>query len=590
MNRIPVKRPDTAGAVTSTAIVEISAPSGARVASERTRSVRRGLLAVETFATLARVAQQAFGRVRFRERKMAGQALGGQEVARHRRLAEVVSERLRSPLSERGRLLFALVPTLVMFWAGACFVWNHFLVGPYLLDSGWLSALTYRDGLFPDNPPCAHSLQEYYGLHVTPLVSLGSLLSYVVPLERVPYYCLFQGLIYAPLGALTALLAHPKGLDTSWGGATIALVGALVFALNGQVLACLGYPHFEIFMSAGLCVMLAGFAAGSRKLAWLGLLMAAATREDGGLHALAFVSAALAVDLSGRPFPFARRHLLHMAGAAALSSILAIGTQRIFFEPANLFVHQYLGEPAFSHITGALLQKRLTHFPDEAAFIAYPLAGTLVLAIIARDARYLLGWLVELPWLLLNLLAVEDLKAAFSVYTGFPFVASMFWVGAYGQVGRGVIGKQRWLGALSTVSLLSTLGLYLSHPGPFLSTIRTAAVPLDVPYAGLAEFAENMERDPTTYGRVLVDRSVTAWAINGIPRERCVSSLMRVEAPNSYDGIVFFKRGGLSALMPRFLEKSPYSQCGRIPQTDVFMCRRPGGSLPSPFEASSFGS
>jgi hypothetical protein len=551
---------------------------------------QQGLSFAPNFGSLVRVSQQAVRRLQVWERSIGALSRASQQAFKQLRVLDVLSQQLRRPTSSRGRLLFALLPTLAAFWAGSCFVWNHFLNGPYLLDSGWFSAITYREGVFPDNPPCAHPLREYFGLHVTPLVSLGSLLSYLVPLDRVPYYCLFQGLIYAPLGALAALLARAKGGDATWGGACLVLGGAFLFAFNGQVLACLGYPHFEIFLSVGLCLMLVGFAAGRLRLAWLGLILAAATREDGGFHAVAFIVAALACSVSRRPFPIERRDLLRMAGAALLASVGAIVVQRVFFEPANLFRAQYLGNPAFGHITSALLQKRLLLLPDKAAFILLPMLGTAILCGITRDPRYLFGWIVELPWFLINFLAAEELKSAFSVYTGFPFVASIFWVGAYGQVGNYVFGKQRWLAVLSVVSALSTYGLYRSHPNPFKSTIRTAMIPADVPYAELADFSSKLEQNAPGYNRLLVDRSVAAWAVKGISRDRCVGALMRVESPESFDGIAFFRRGGLGAQIPRFIDKSPFSQCGRIPQTEVFLCMRPGKELPVPFEEASLGS
>jgi hypothetical protein len=483
----------------------------------------------------------------------------------------------------------ALIPSAAAFWAGACFVWNHFLRGPYLLDSGWYSAIIYQQGLLPDNPSAAHSIREYYGVHVSPLVSLASLVSYVLPIGRVPYYCLFQGLIYAPLGAVTAILARSKGSDLTSLGAVKVLVASLLFAFNGQALACLGYPHYEIFLSAGVCILVAGVATGHERLAWLGVVLAGATREDGGLHALAFTMAVLACDLTGRPFPLERRALIRIALVSGLMSVAAFLVQKLFFQSANLFRHEYLGEPTYAHLTMATLKRRILGMPVDANFIVLPLAGTIVLAAVARDARYLLGWVVELPWLLVNLLAAQELKAQFSIYTGFPFVASIFWVGAYGQIGRTVPGKQSWLAGLAAVSALSTFGLYDSRPGPFKSIFKYASVPVDVPYADIAEFAGNLKRDPNAYGTILADPSITSWAIESMPPGRNVSELQRVVAPQDYDGIAFFRRGRLGPQIQRFVEKSEFSKCGNIPKTEIFLCTRPSRALPSPFRPAPLG-
>jgi hypothetical protein len=523
----------------------------------------------------------------FRVSNLGNLTRGSQQPSRRLRISEVVAAWRERPLSRGTRLLLAVVPVAAAFWAAACFVWNHFLTGPYLLDSGWFSALVYRAGILPDNPPCANSLREYFGLHVAPLLSVASLLSYTVPLGRVEYYCLFQGFIYAPLGGVTALLARSSGLDRSLGGALIVLLGSLLFAFNGQVLACLGYPHFEVFLAAGLCILLAGFAAGSVRLAWLGLLLVALTREDGGFHSAAFVLAALVCSISGRPFPIARRTLVAMLGVSLLMSLVAVVAQRAFFEPANLFRHLYTGDPPYAHITVEVLQRRLGRLPEKAAFMVWPFLATLGLAAITRDWRYLLGWLAESPWFVLNLLALEELKSVFSIYTGFPFIASLFWVGAYGQVGKEWLGKRRWLSALALVSALATGGMYWSHPGPFSDLMRRASLPVDVPSAGLGEFAAHLARDPLAYGRVLFDRGVASWAVTSLPAEHCVSSLTSMPALAAFDGMSFFREGSLGPDLPRFIEKSPYSKCGRIRGTDVFMCIRPGKPLLSPFETAS---
>src|SRR5678816_4473809 len=70
-----------------------------------------------------------------------------------------------------------------------------------LLDSGWLSAVVYRAGLIPRNPSIACDWATYfYGVHFSPILSVFSLLSYLVPLPRIEWYAVVQGLIYVPIG------------------------------------------------------------------------------------------------------------------------------------------------------------------------------------------------------------------------------------------------------------------------------------------------------------------------------------------------------------------------------------------------------
>lgn len=500
-----------------------------------------------------------------------------------------VAHLLEARLSTRARLLLAAIPPLVVFWAGACFVWNHFLRGPYLLDSGWYSSIIYQQGLLPDNPRSAHSIREYYGIHVSPLVSMASLVSYLLPIGRVPYYCLFQGLIYAPLGMVTGVLARQSQVDsTAWGSIKV-LVTSLLFAFNGQAMACLGYPHYEIFLSGGLCILLAGFATGRAGLAWLGVAIAAGTREDGGLHAMAFCVAGIACSVTRRPFPLPRATMMKLALVAGLASLAAFAIQKVGFHSASLFRHEYLGEPAYAHLTLDVIRRRLAALPEDANFILLAIAASAVVAGATRDWRFLLGWVVELPWLLVNFCAAQELKAHFSIYTGFPFVASIFWIGAYGQIGRELFGARPWLGALALVSALSTYGLYYSRPVPFKYLLEFSSAPADIPYRELAEFARQLEEDPDTYGAILADPGVTAWAVRTIPSERSVADVQRVVSPQAFDGIAFFKHGRLGQTVQRFVDKSGYSRCGNIQGTDVFMCVRPERALPPMFREAPLG-
>jgi hypothetical protein len=334
-------------------------------------------------------------------------------------------------------------------------------------------------------------------------------------------------------------------------------------------------------------MMIAGFAVSKPPVAWLGLALAGATREDGGFHALAFTLAALACSLSGRRFPIERGTLIRMAIAAAAMSAAAVFVQNFVFESAGTFGRQFLGQPALGHLTPELLQRRLLSLPLRTGFVVFPMIGSVVVAALARDARYLLGWVAELPWMLVCVLALSEGKGALGTYNGFPLVASIFWVGAYGQIGRPLLGRQPWLVVLAALSGLATLGGFLSHPNPFRSTLWMAAVPTDVAYAGIAQFARGLERREGFYGNVLVDPGVASWALGGVSAEQCVPSLMKIVSPHSYEGIAFFRGGAFGPQMERFIKKSPFSQCGQIPTSEVFLCTRPSHALPSPFVMAS---
>jgi hypothetical protein len=486
-----------------------------------------------------------------------------------------------------AKALTTILPALCLFWAGACFVWNHFLEGPFLHDAGWYSAIIHRQGLLPNNPPSAYPLAEYFAVHLSVAVSLASALSYLIPLDRVEYYCLFQGMLYAPLGWVAARLLNVDRSTARISDALWVLLGSLLFALNGQVISCLGYPHYEILISVGVCILLLGLALGSPRCSWLGIALAAMTREDGGFHAAAFIAATWLSGASGRPFPVAPRAQLAMLAVSIGASLAAIVLQRVFFQPAGLFQHEYLGEPAFSHISLSTVAERLAAFAESARFVLLPCLGSLVIAVRWRDWRYLLGWAVEFPWFLLNLLAAQELKSTFDIYTGFPFVGSIFWMGAYARVAVPKLAPARALSALAVTSALSAIGMASSHPAASKHILTRVAWPVDIPHRGLRAFAGRLSLDPDAHGNILVDPGIASWAIENMPAERRVFDVADVRRLDSRDGIAFFRSSSRGPMLRRLVAASPFTNCGRIPGTEVFLCARPNRALPPEFVPAS---
>lgn len=489
-------------------------------------------------------------------------------------------------VSSRVWLLVAVVvPCVVVAWLNAWFVWNHFVEGAFLHDSGWYSYIVWRDGVLPKNPVVAEGLPDYYGIHVSPLVSTASVLSYLVPLDRVRWYCLFQASLYAPLAGAAVLLVKERTRLVD----AFAVAGtALAFALSGQVVQCVRYPHFEIFVVVGIAFMLAGLATGRSKLAWAGLFVAAATREDGGFHAAFFCAAVVASDLSGRPFPVRRKTVITMFVVATLASVLAFVFQKTFFQTANLFRREYLGEPAYAHLTAAEVWRRTKLFFDRSAFIAFPMMGTFAVAFIRRDRRYLLGWAVELPWFLLNLFAHQEAKFQFTIYTGFPFIGSFFWVGAYAFVARRDDESPRSpLAALATISLLSTCGIFFSDAGGLPTVLRVGIGPVQTPRRPIEAVAEALRRDPDVYGRVAIDPSVSAWSLESAKPSQSFFHTWQIASFDDKDGTIFYATGAWRGRLQWFLARSPFEKCGHPRDTPLYMCARKDHPLPAGFVEDS---
>lgn len=493
---------------------------------------------------------------------------------------------LARPLGTRAWMILACgVPTALIFWTNAAYVWNHFVAGGYYHDSAWYSAIVYHAGFFQKNPGNTSTVPDYWGIHVSLLCSVTSLLSYLAPVPRVLWYALFQGAIYAPLGTLVALTidrARRTLLD-----ALLVVATNIVFATNGQVVACIGYPHFEIFLAAGLCVMLVGLVTGRERLAWGGLAMAVVTREDGGFHAASFAAAAIACGWLGKPFAIAQKKLWTMLAVAFVASLACFGVQKAFFVTANLFRVEYLGDSAFHHVTLDLVAKRLPLFFTEASFVAFPLVGTIAIAIARRDARYLLGYAVELPWLLLNFFAHQELKATFTIYTGFPFIGSIFWVGVYGRL-TSKESSRGWLASLSFVSVLATLGIGLVAGRGHLVNVLVRSGPLQSLSPAASVYVHTLEKNAAAYGELFFDSGMGAWVVDTVPERRVLFHPTYEKPWDAIVGATFYIDGtwGPDTTL-ELLAKSPFHRCGRAAGSPIWLCYRDGHAFPPGFEPVS---
>lgn len=498
-----------------------------------------------------------------------------------------------APDSRRARVLYllvaVLVPCLVVAWANGVFTYNHFYAtGPFIHDAGWFSHTVFRQGLAPSNPPAAEASPSYFSLHVSLLVVLGSVLSTLFPGDRVDWYCLFQAAIYAPLGASVAWLVPSRARSAAIGGVAAVGAASLAFAFNGEAIACMGYPHFEIAIATGICLMLAGLATERPRTAWAGLAIAIGTREDGGAHAATFLVAVLACGLVGRPFPVTRKRIVVMTAVAAVATFALMAVQKKVFHGASLFQQEYLGEPAYAHITLAELRRRLGLVLDQSLFVVFPIVATVVIAAIDRDARWLLGWAVTLPWLLLNFLAHQAPKVTFDTYVGFPFIAGMFWLGAYAVVKYGSSAPPlRMLARLAVVSLASSVGMFWSYPGTTVYELRAMAVPRDVDGPAMRRYARTLRASPNAYGHILTDPSMASWVTEALPARGVIHDGSDRDAASlgAYDAFTFFRTGLLGGDVFNVLANGHFSSCGELPRTAVVLCNRRGSPLPPAFVA-----
>ena len=252
-----------------------------------------------------------------------------------------------------------------------------------------------------------------------------------------------------------------------------------------------------------------------------------------------------------------------MAGVGLVSTALMTFLQKKLFLSVDAFRIYITGAPAYAHLTRAAIDTRLCDFGTKCGFIWVPILASALVAVARRDARYLLGWVVTMPWLLVNLTAIQPAKASVSVYTGFPFIGSAFWVAAYGRVEEARTPHRRWYWPLlggAFVSFASFLGLLFSFQSQATGLLRDCIIPSTRNPEGIRAFARALRT--REYGAVKVDHAMTSWALEGA---------------RPADGFAFFMNGDSVAL----LTWSALPKCGRVPDTKAIFCTRADRPLPS---------
>jgi hypothetical protein len=466
------------------------------------------------------------------------------------------------------------MPALLPFAGVVRFMLKHFFVNaPYLLDTGMLSGLAYRDGLWLPMPRIACDYANvYYDVYFSPLTSLFSLTSYLVPVGRIAWFVFVQGLVYVPIGLAVGLAASRLEPASAWRRLPITVAAALAFTFSGQVLWMVGYPHLEAAMPGLVCLVLAALLTGRFRLAWVCLALAASVRQDCGIHLALAMSPLVLLRWRGVAMPPSLRRLIVMSAVAVGLSVAGMLSIRLFFTPFPRLAQAYLGSPLYSHLSVELLRARVHGFIDGNQVIYYPFLATCLLAVLRRDAGYLLGWAACLPWFTFCFLAREEVKAAFAVYSIGPFIVAMFWVYLYGAY----LARRRPSAAVTEalfvlVCIASTLGAYRAQPRPIAfaarEMLRSKRMDRDAVYTFIRAIRDHRDRF-----RVLrVDGPVAALAMEHLANDP------RKEhwTPGLYaDTIAFHQQSYEKFSIAAGLTANGLEACTHVLHTGLVMCTR----------------
>lgn len=468
--------------------------------------------------------------------------------------------------------LVAVLPCGLVALANAAFILDLFFARPpFLLDAGWFTAIVHRSGWLLHNPSATrHYGTSFYAVHVSPFMSLFSVLSYLVPLDRFAWYALFQGVVYAPL-ALAPYLVSSRAAPTSPWRMPLTAFMAITFAFSGQSIIAIQYPHFEVAIASFTCLLLAAIVTDRRPLIWPLLVLAVSVREDAGFHVACALCPLLYLNRTGQDAAL-RRRLVALIAAAAGACVLAFAVQKLVFPtPTTAWRMPFFGAPLFHQLKEHGLRERLSWLVHGCPYITAPFVLTALLAAVRRDARYLLGWLAVTPWLIANLLAYEDGKWRLLAYVGFPCLVSLFWVYLYGAL---LAPRPRRLGMWSLDLVfagmcLGSLGaLYIQYPALVQSVARAVSRRAPAHPREVRAYASAIHARPEL-GRFCVDPAVAALAVREIARGQGCDPGTR-----DTDTFAFHRDGGFDANLLVDLSANGITRCTHVLETGYFLCSK----------------
>jgi len=338
----------------------------------------------------------------------------------------------RTPLTatKRARLIDILLATLLIAGVYTLFKYlllTHFYInGGYILDSGWMASLMWKNGLIPLNPIVALPVyyQNFLQNHSFLLTPFLSELSYLFPFPMAVWFAVVYGAAHA-LTALIAYVIFRYLLGTGTWSQIGAFFSAATFILSAPVIENFAYPHLEYLLFPTASILVLGLILKRSWMVWVGLILAAAVREDCGFHMaapflLVLLCTLLFPRFFGRLSSQTWNRYLSVAIAAILLSLGSMFIPSLFVHKESLFQDEYLGHPIYGHVTPTFAINQLLFFLTEKPFVWVPLLLLFIMGLIRRNVIFVSASLAYVPWITLNLMGVIGSARQFESYHTFP--------------------------------------------------------------------------------------------------------------------------------------------------------------------------
>lgn len=303
---------------------------------------------------------------------------------------------------------------------------NAYSFGSTLFDSGIEQSILWRSGWLL-TPARVFERHSYFELHLSPILYIPQIVSYLVPIDRMTYYGLVYGVVWGSLLVLVYKLL--KKLPAS---SLVACIGSVAFYISGPVAESNWEPHQEIISSLMMIAFFMAWATDRHILAVVSLSAHATVREDCGvLLALPLICLWLLDKWERIRSPEHTDTQHHATGKYALLSLLCSMVTfaikaRIPTTLDTIDVFYYSKAAPFSHLSWQLLAERVHFLIGQ----EYMIAIAVVLAtgsIVLRDWRPFIGWLAFLPYFIFSFLSKMELAANFGSYKGHPYFLTLVW-------------------------------------------------------------------------------------------------------------------------------------------------------------------
>lgn len=308
---------------------------------------------------------------------------------------------------------------------------NAYAYGATLFDSTIFGTIIWRtDWLL--HPAGVFGPLSYFDTHISPINYLPNILSYLFPGDRMTYYGLVYGAVYAALGLTTyrLIVAHVPQRAAPW----LASLGALALFCSQTVFEGQWEPHIEVASPIFFLLLLRAWQLRHYRSAIFWLVLNAAIREDLGVvyaMPIGLLATAQYFEARSQDAKLAQERLrwgLSLVTLSVALSVIAFAVQRRFFPGVDVLNTFYFdADHPFQHISGRLLLDRARFILTYHQGLWLPVLAIMIAGALFRDRQLLVGAFAFAPYFLINFISKMDLSATFGSYKSFPLAVVMLW-------------------------------------------------------------------------------------------------------------------------------------------------------------------